>query len=143
MFTYANADTGGKIVNKEIEKFCQEDCNKYKVVKSLGQLRYLSAMKYTDVLIGNTSSGIIEAASFNKPVINIGDRQKGRQRSGNIIDCKIDSLEESISFALSVDFQEEVQKVKNIYGTGNSSRRIVNELIRQPLSVVKKFVDIK
>ena len=143
LFTYANADTGGKIVNKEIEKFCQEDCNKYKVVKSLGQLRYLSAMKYTDVLIGNTSSGIIEAASFNKPVINIGDRQKGRQRSGNIIDCKIDSLEESISFALSVDFQEEVQKVKNIYGTGNSSRRIVNELIRQPLSVVKKFVDIK
>ena len=77
LFTYANADAGGRVINQKIEQFCKIQPAKYKVVKSLGQIKYLSAMKYVDLLIGNTSSGIIEAASFKKPVINIGDRQKG------------------------------------------------------------------
>ena len=75
LFTYANADFGGKIINNRIEDFCKLNINKYKVVKSLGQLRYLSTMKHANLLIGNTSSGIIEAASFYKPVVNIGNRQ--------------------------------------------------------------------
>ena len=77
LFTYANADSGGKVINQKIEEFCKIQPARYKVVKSLGQIKYLSAMKYVDLLVGNTSSGIIEAASFMKPVVNIGDRQKG------------------------------------------------------------------
>ena len=142
LFTYANADSGGRIINKKIEEFCKLDPNKYKVVKSLGQLRYLSAMKHVDLLIGNTSSGIIEAASFDKPVVNIGDRQSGRLKGINVIDCKIKDLSKSIELALSSGFIIKCQNQQNIYGTGNASISIVNELISQPLSVVKKFVDI-
>ncbi len=143
LFTYANADFGGKIINQRIEDFCKLDSNKYKVEKSLGQLRYLSAMKHANLLIGNTSSGIIEAASFHKPVINIGNRQLGRLRGENIIDCTIQELYQSIVLALSDNFIIKTQKQKNIYGNGGSSKKIVQELVRQPLSTVKIFIDIK
>ena len=143
LFTYANADFGGKIINNRIEDFCKLNINKYKVVKSLGQLRYLSTMKHANLLIGNTSSGIIEAASFYKPVVNIGNRQLGRLRGINIIDCTIQELPQSIMLALSNDFIIKCQSQQNIYGVGNASKHIVQELIKQPLSVVKKFIDIK
>ena len=142
LFTYANADNGGRVINKKIEAFCKLDPDKYKVVKSLGQLRYLSAMKYVDLLIGNTSSGIIEAASFCKPVVNIGNRQSGRLKGINVIDCKIDNLSKSIELALSSDFIVKCQNQQNIYGNGVASVHIVNELVKQPLSLVKKFIDI-
>jgi len=143
LFTYANADSGGRIINKKIEEFCKLNPNKYKVVKNLGQLRYLSAMKHVDLLVGNTSSGIIEAASFDKPVVNIGERQSGRLKGVNVIDCKIKDLSKSIELALSSGFTIKCQNQQNIYGTGNASISIVNELINQPLSVVKKFLDIE
>jgi GDP/UDP-N,N'-diacetylbacillosamine 2-epimerase (hydrolysing) len=143
LFTYANADFGGQIINNRIEDFCKIDASKYKVIKSLGQLRYLSAMKCANLLIGNTSSGIIEAASFYKPVINIGNRQLGRLKGINIIDCTIHKLHQSIILALSNDFIIKCQSQKNIYGDGVASKHIVQELIKQPLSVVKKFIDIK
>ena len=143
LFTYANADFGGKTINNSIEDFCKLDTNKYKVVKSLGQLRYLSAMKHANLLIGNTSSGIIEAASFYKPVVNIGNRQLGRLRGINVIDCTIQELYQSITLALSNDFIIKCQNQQNIYGVGNASKHIVQKLINQPLSVVKKFIDIK
>jgi len=143
LFTYANADFGGKTINNSIEDFCKLDTNKYKVVKSLGQLRYLSAMKHANLLIGNTSSGIIEAASFYKPVVNIGNRQLGRLRGINVIDCTIQEFFQSITLALSNDFIIKCQNQQNIYGVGNASKHIVQKLIKQPLSVVKKFIDIK
>ena len=142
LFTYANADNGGRVINKKIEAFCKLDPDKYKVVKSLGQLRYLSAMKYVDLLIGNSSSGIIEAASFCKPVVNIGNRQSGRLKGINVIDCKIDNLSKSIELALSSDFIVKCQNQQNIDGNGVASVDIVNELVKQPLSLVKKFIDI-
>jgi UDP-hydrolysing UDP-N-acetyl-D-glucosamine 2-epimerase len=143
LFTYANADSGGRIINKKIEEFCKLAPTKYKVVKNLGQLRYLSAMKHVDLLIGNTSSGIIEAASFSKPVVNIGNRQSGRLKGVNVIDCKISELNESIRLALSSSFIIKCQNQQNIYGTGGTSTSIVNELVRQQLSVVKKFIDLE
>ena len=143
LFTYANADSGGRIINKKIEEFCKLAPTKYKVVKNLGQLRYLSAMKHVDFLIGNTSSGIIEAGSFSKPVVNIGNRQSGRLKGINVIDCKINELSESIRLALSNNFIIKCQNQRNIYGIGDASTSIVNELIRQQPSVVKKFMDIE
>ena len=142
LFTYANADDSGRIINQKIEEFYQTNPTKYKVVKSLGQLRYLSAMKYVNLLIGNTSSGIIEAASFQKPVVNIGDRQKGRLQSGNVIDCSIETLSVAIKQAGAIKFQESCQVLSNIYGKGNASDIIVDVLSNTELSVVKKFVDM-
>ena len=85
-------------------------------------------MKYVDLLIGNTSSGIIEATSFNKPVVNIGDRQKGRLQSGNVLDCTIETLGKSIQKALSNEFGNSCKTMTNIYGNGNASDKIVDIL---------------
>lgn len=143
LFTYANADSGGVIINNMIEEFCMMNPKRFHVVKNLGQLRYLSAMKHSDLLIGNTSSGIIEAASFFKPVVNIGERQKGRLRSENVIDCTIDNMHQAIVRALSVRFKSQCQSCQNIYGSGDASKRIIQELACQSLSTVKKFIDIE
>jgi len=142
LFTYANSDDGGRVINNEIEKFVSKDKERYLVVKSLGQLKYLSAMKHLDFVIGNTSSGIIEAASFQKPVINIGNRQLGRLQSGNVVDSTIDKLEESINKVTSEIFIDYCKDVVNIYGDGNASQRIVTSLESQNLSPVKKFNDL-
>jgi UDP-N-acetylglucosamine 2-epimerase len=98
-------------------------------------------MKYVDLLIGNTSSGIIEAASFKKPVVNIGNRQKGRLRGENVIDCKISSLQQSIKLALSNSFRNKIKNMNNIYGTGSAADFIVDKLTNEPISVIKKFRD--
>jgi UDP-hydrolysing UDP-N-acetyl-D-glucosamine 2-epimerase len=142
LFTYANADEGGRVINQKIEQFCKIQPAKYKVVKSLGQVKYLSAMKYVDLLIGNSSSGIIEAASFYKPVINIGHRQLGRLQSGNVIESTIETLEKSILQATSDIFIEHCNDAVNIYGDGNASHHIVNLLEEQNLSIIKKFHDL-
>ncbi len=142
LFTYANSDNGGRIINNEIEKFALRDKTKYLVVKNLGQLKYLSAMKNFDVIIGNTSSGIIEAASFDRPVVNIGDRQLGRLKSMNIIDCSVVEVEKSIEIALSGDFGKKYKGQKNIYGSGNSANKIVNILKECSLSTIKKFNNV-
>jgi GDP/UDP-N,N'-diacetylbacillosamine 2-epimerase (hydrolysing) len=141
LFTYANADFGGKVINKKLEGFCQINEKKYKVVKNLGQLRYLSAMRNVDFLVGNSSSGIIEAASFEKPVVNIGDRQKGRLKGENVIDCDVDSLEKAIEIANSKDFKKSIASMNNIYGSGNAADIILDRIINEPLSVIKKFKD--
>jgi UDP-hydrolysing UDP-N-acetyl-D-glucosamine 2-epimerase len=142
LFTYANADDQGNIINQHIEAFCHQNPKKYKVVKSLGQLRYLSAMKHVNLLIGNTSSGIIEAASFHKPVVNIGHRQQGRLQSGNVINCTIDTLTQAIKKALTPAFQQHCSKIKNIYGNGHSADTIVRILETIQLSSHKKFYDM-
>jgi len=142
LFTYANADSGGKIINKNIEKFCNINPLKYKVVKSLGQVKYLSAMKHVDLLIGNSSSGIIEAASFKKAVVNIGDRQKGRLKGKNVIDCDFSKLSESITLALSDDFRKKINSINNLYGVGKASDIIIDKLANEPVSVIKKFRDL-
>jgi len=142
LFTYANADDSGIVINREVEKFCKDNSDKYKVVKSLGQMKYLSAMKYVDMMIGNTSSGIIEAASFNLSVINIGDRQKGRLRNDNIIDSTIISLENKIKNLISTYTKIQYKKSVNIYGDGKASLRIVKHLEELPLKIEKRFYDL-
>lgn len=143
LFTYANSDDGGRVINDEIERFAARNKEKYLVVKSLGQLKYLSAMKQLDLVVGNTSSGIIEAASFKKPVVNIGSRQDGRLRNKNVLDCSVDRLKETIELSLSNDFIRSIKSINNLYGDGRSSARIVKKLENQSLSIVKRFLDLK
>tara|TARA_B100000787_G_C16195295_1_gene300362 strand:- start:1076 stop:2227 length:1152 start_codon:yes stop_codon:yes gene_type:complete len=141
IFTYANADSGGRLINEMIEVFCKSDISKYIVYKNLGMTKYLSLMSHVDLLIGNTSSGIIEAASFKKPVVNIGSRQKGRIRNLNVVDSEMDNLKDSINLALSKDFANKIHGIKNIYGDGLASEIIVKRLEDQELSVRKVFFD--
>jgi UDP-hydrolysing UDP-N-acetyl-D-glucosamine 2-epimerase len=141
LFTYANADAGGRAINLKLEEFCNKNPKKYKVIKSLGQTKYLSAMNFVDLLIGNSSSGIIEAASFDKPVVNIGLRQKGRLKGENVIDCDLNTLERSIKLAISSDFKNKTKNIINIYGEGLASEVILEQLINAPISVIKKFRD--
>ena len=143
LFTYSNPDSGGRFINGRLEDLCRSDSKRFKIVKNLGQLKYLSAMSHVDLLIGNSSSGIIEAASFRKPVVNIGDRQEGRLKGNNIIDCKVSGLRKSIEQALSLSFINSCKDMTNIYGSGKASSNIVNKLIEQPLSAKKFFIDLK
>ena len=100
-------------------------------------------MSHVNLLIGNSSSGIIESASFGKPTINIGNRQAGRMKGNNVIDSSIKDLNKSIKLALSLNFKKQCRDIKNIYGIGEASIKIVKELINQPLSVKKFFIDTK
>ncbi len=143
LFTYANADEGGQWINRAIDRFCREDPVRFKAVANLGQRRYLSAMRLVDLVIGNSSSGIIEAASLHKPVVNIGDRQKGRLRSGNVIDCDVEELEEAIRKALSESFIKACAEVRNRYGDGLAAERIVQVLESVDLKAEKSFYEPK
>lgn len=126
---YPNCDAGGKKFIDLIEKY--EGKNYLYVFKSLPHEDYLSLMKSSDVMIGNSSSGIIEAPSFKIPVINLGSRQQGRERTGNIIDVKSEKNEilKSIDFALTnKDFLTKVKKCTNKFGDGKASERIIKTL---------------
>jgi len=142
LFTYANADSGGRAINRQLETFANTNRQRYRVVKNLGQLRYFSAMTHLNLLIGNTSSGIIEAASFHLPVINLGKRQAGRLQSGNVINSEISNLTLAIKQALSPDFIAQCRQVVNRYGNGQAANVIVKVLQQQSADIVKAFYDL-
>lgn len=95
IFTKANADTEGRIVNQRIDDYVQKNSDRVTAYKSLGMVGYLSALQYCEMVIGNSSSGIIEAPSFRIPTVNIGKRQSGRIRAKSVIDCG-NSIEEIV-----------------------------------------------
>lgn len=130
IFTYPNADFGSKVIIEKISEFVSQNEDSY-LFYNLGQKKYLSLLKHCDVVIGNSSSGIIETPIFKKPAVNIGERQKGRLRADNVIDCDYDekSIIDAISKALyDKDFKANLDKVSNIFGDGNTSERVVNIL---------------
>lgn len=131
VFTLPNADTEGRSITEKINNFVNEFPEKGRVFISLGQLRYLSLLKNAVLMVGNSSSGLIEAPSFELPVVNIGDRQRGRVRGKNVIDvpeCKKEPIINSIYKALSPDFRDSLKGMKNPYGEGNASEKIVKIL---------------
>lgn len=123
IFTKANADTDGRVINKMIEKYVQLNSNKAVAFSSMGQLRYLSTMKIATAVVGNSSSGIIEAPSFNTPTLNIGDRQKGRIQADSVINVKCEV--EDIRQALETIKIAPLKTVKNPYGSGGTAKRIM------------------
>ncbi|MBU0701044.1 UDP-N-acetylglucosamine 2-epimerase (hydrolyzing) [bacterium] len=128
---YPNTDPGSQTIVRIINKF--DNPPMIRIVKSLPHKTYLSLMKYASVLVGNSSSGIIEAASFHLPVVNIGTRQQSRQRTVNVIDVDHDTgkIVEAIRFALyDKEFKANVKVCKNPYGDGKTSKRIVEILSR-------------
>lgn len=134
IFTKANSDSNGRVINGMIDQYAKEKPEKCVAFTSLGQLRYLSAMKYCDVVVGNSSSGIIEAPLFNKPTVNIGDRQKGRIQKKSIINCNAEEkeIERALKKALSEDFYKE-----NLQNNKFDDERYVSEKI---ISVIKDYL---
>jgi len=146
IFTKSNSDTDGRIINQMIDKYVYKNSHKSITFTSLGQLRYLSALKYVDAVVGNSSSGLLEAPSFKIATINIGDRQKGRIKADSVIDCLAEkkNIKKVIDKIYSKKFQELLKKVKNPYAKGKTSKKIVEILKKTsfPFSVKKKFHDI-
>lgn len=147
IFTKANADTNGRIINKMFEAYEQRHPNRVKVFTSLGQQRYLSCLKYVDVVVGNSSSGIIEAPLFKTPTVNIGDRQKGRLHGETVINCgyRAEEIKGAIYQALSEQFKQAVKQSTSIYGDGKASKNIKEVLKNINLNGIlfKQFYDYK
>lgn len=143
VFTLPNADTGGRTIITQIKEFIREYPEKGKMFVSLGQLRYLSLLKHAAVMVGNSSSGLTEAPSFELPVVNIGSRQAGRIRACNIIDipkCEQSAIIQAIAKATSDEFRNSLRGMKNPYGEGFASDKIIKTLKHFPLDerVLKK-----
>lgn len=146
IFTKANSDTDGRIINSMIDEYVAQNVHKSVGFTSLGQLRYLSALQYVDAIVGNSSSGLAEAPSFKIGTINIGDRQKGRIMADSVIDCGSDknSIKHGFEKLYSNEFQEHLQTVTNPYGNGGASLEIKNILKNVDLeNILKKtFYDL-
>lgn len=146
IFTKANADLEGKIINDCIDDFVKENENSA-AFYSVGIKRYLSLLKEAEFVIGNSSSGIIEAPSLNIPTVNIGDRQKGRLQAESILNCRPvkEEIIRTIGQARSKEFKEKMKKISNPYEMGETSILIVNEMKRflnAENSKIKHFYDI-
>lgn len=146
IFTKANSDTDGRIINKMIDEYVVKNKGKSVAFTSLGQLRYLSALQFMDAVVGNSSSGLLEAPSFKIGTINIGDRQRGRLKVQSIIDCKPEqkSLAQAFERLYSNAFQENLKNVQNPYGDECASKKIIDILKKVDLSNIlkKSFYDL-
>lgn len=146
IFTKANADANGRVINQMIDGYIGKNDNAV-AFTSLGVTRYLSALKYCTMVIGNSSSGLVEAPSFGVPTINIGDRQKGRLQAISIIDCKarIEDIEKAIDLALTDEFKNKAKNAVNPYGDGKTSDKVVaivkDFMLNDRISLKKKFYD--
>ena len=146
IFTKANSDTDGDVINKMIDEYVSENSQKAVAFASLGQLRYLSAIKFVDIVLGNSSSGLLEVPSFKKATINIGDRQKGRARASCVIDVSPvkEEILAAIKRAYSKEFEQTLKDTINPYDGGNPSKKMVKILKEIKLEGIlkKKFYDI-
>ena len=145
IFTHANSDKNGRIINKMITEYVSSHKDKAVEFKSLGQLRYLSALQYVDFVIGNSSSGILEVPVFYIPTINIGDRQRGRICNESVINSNnsLEDIKKSITFALDKTFREKIQQQKLLYGNGTAAEKIL-QIIKEHnhISIKKSFYNI-
>jgi UDP-N-acetylglucosamine 2-epimerase (non-hydrolysing)/GDP/UDP-N,N'-diacetylbacillosamine 2-epimerase (hydrolysing) len=139
VFTKANADAGGRMINTLVARYCLARKRRAVLVDNLGSRMYWSCMAQADVMVGNSSSGIIEAPSLGLPVVNIGDRQKGRTRGANVVDapCEYQAVLRAVKRAASAGFRSPLKGQKNPYDRFNDGRtgwRIKEELRRADLA---------
>jgi UDP-hydrolysing UDP-N-acetyl-D-glucosamine 2-epimerase len=147
IFTYPNADTNNAVIVDQLRKYVSCHPRAHLFV-NLGRKKYHSLQRYVAAMVGNSSSGIIEAASFRLPVVNVGDRQKGRLRTPNIIDVPENAaaIESAVQKALSANFRTSLSGMESPYGTGDASRKILQVLKTIALDsklLRKKFCDWK
>jgi UDP-hydrolysing UDP-N-acetyl-D-glucosamine 2-epimerase len=146
VFTYPGADTAARTIIDAIEAYAAAHANA-RVVKDLGQANYYGMMAISAAMIGNSSSGILEAPSFALPVVNIGDRQRGRLRAANVIDCvpERDAIAVAVARAVTPAFRAGLLGLRNPYGDGGAAERIVAGLRSVVLDgelIEKRFYDL-
>jgi len=125
VITYANADFGGDLINKRIEEYAKKNSDRIVVVPSLGHGRYLSLLKQVSMVIGNSSSGIVEAPFLNIPVVNIGDRQNGRYQCENIVQSGSSKEEICNAIIQAKGKNGKIFSDNNYWGDGHTSERIM------------------
>jgi len=146
IFTKANADMGGRIINKKIDEYVNLNRDRAIVVASLGMVRYLSALKYCEMVIGNSSSGLLEAPSFRIPTVNVGDRQKGRVRGKSVIDCGwttkeiVDAIQTAKMMINTGKLKNEVNPYEGV-NTSNTILQLLREYLLNDNYTAKKFYD--
>lgn len=147
IITKANADNGGREINDLLEQFVSEHKEQFCLMASMGMKRYLSALKEAKMMIGNSSSGILEAPIFSVPTVNIGERQKGRIRMLSIIDCEPlkDQIEKAMIQAMDTEFLNRILNQPRIYGDGTTSEQItviISDFLKHDkIGRKKKFYD--
>ena len=144
VMTYPNADHGGRQIIEMVKEYGSENEGRVLAIPSLGQQRYLSAISHCSAVIGNSSSGIIEAPTIRTPTVNIGMRQQGREAAQSVIHCKPRTQEivAAINRAVSSEFKPVLASVNNPYGEGNASVQIAEILKHQPVNRLKTFFDL-
>ncbi len=145
ILTYPNADNGGQNIIAVLEAFAAAHPDRAQLVPSLGSTRYLTAMANASMVVGNSSSGIIEAPAFHIPTLNIGSRQQGRLAAASVIHCAPDqaSISRSIEQAMSPAFRDVCRHAVNPYGSGDASAAVLHQLESWKPAPFKKFFDLK
>jgi UDP-N-acetylglucosamine 2-epimerase (non-hydrolysing)/GDP/UDP-N,N'-diacetylbacillosamine 2-epimerase (hydrolysing) len=146
LFTMPNADTRGRSIRQMILRFVAEHPTS-QAVENLGVQGYFSAMARASAMVGNSSSGVVEAASFKLPVVNVGNRQQGRVMARNVIcvECQREKIAQGIATATSSEFRSGLDGLVNPYGDGRAAERIVERLRGAEIDdrlVIKRFCDL-
>lgn len=144
LFTMPNSDTGGKTVANLIREWASKKAQSVKAVSSLGRLKYYSALQHASAVVGNSSSGLIEAPSFGIPTLNIGDRQKGRAQGDSVVNCGVskDEISEGLKKVLSDEFRSSARNAINPYEKEGTLQAILYPLLHAPLPSTKTFHDL-
>jgi UDP-N-acetylglucosamine 2-epimerase (non-hydrolysing)/GDP/UDP-N,N'-diacetylbacillosamine 2-epimerase (hydrolysing) len=148
LITKANSDAGGLRINAALDDYAARHPGRVHVVTSLGQLRYLSAMKHCAAVIGNSSSGLFEAPLLKRPTVNIGDRQDGRLHAASVVSCAddVEAISAAIATVLAPAFQPILGSTVSLYGDGRSSDAVLTVLARLaadgPDPAPKSFYDL-
>jgi UDP-hydrolysing UDP-N-acetyl-D-glucosamine 2-epimerase len=145
VFTYPNADSGGREIVARLKAYEARHQGRVKGFNSLGQRRYLSLLVEADVVVGNSSSALIEAPAARTATVDIGPRQRGRLKAASVLEAaeNTDDIAARIAVALSPDFQASLAEVESLYGQGGASQRIIDQLLSLRPVAAKAFFDIE
>lgn len=146
LFTLPNSDTDGRVIIRRINRYVSQNPDKAYVITSLGKKRYYSALKYASAVVGNSSSGLVEAPSFNIPTLNIGDRQKGRTKGKSVYDvpATLEGIRKGLGVVLSSNFKEQAREAINPYEKSGTLDIMFNTIKEFPLNdlIKKTFYNI-
>ncbi|ATG91744.1 UDP-N-acetylglucosamine 2-epimerase [Methylomonas koyamae] len=147
IFTYSNADADGRVIAESIEGYRQRWPERVAAFVSLGSLRYLSAMRHVDAVVGNSSSGLLEAPAFKIPTVNIGDRQRGRLCAASVLHCppRADAIKTALEQVWSGELAPVLANLQHPYGSGGASAAIKQVLQSTDLNglLKKRFYDLE
>jgi UDP-hydrolysing UDP-N-acetyl-D-glucosamine 2-epimerase len=144
ILTYPNADDGGRRIIPMLEAYAVANRQRIFAIPSLGQVRYLSAVKHASAVIGNSSSGIIEVPAFDVPTVNIGVRQQGRLAAKSVLHCKATQMdiEQAIESAVTKSYKSDNEVIDNPYGQGDSSTQVIEMIKSLNFEPCKSFFDV-